>query len=43
MFCEGSQEADFQKVLQQAVSYFFTSKGEMVFDLSHDSGAAKFR
>jgi heat shock protein HslJ len=43
MFCEGSQEADFQKVLEQAVSYFFTSKGEMVFDLAYDSGSAQFK
>lgn len=43
MYCEGSQEADFQKVLEQAAGYFFTSKGQMVIDLSHDSGSAQFR
>ena len=43
MFCEGSQEADFQKVLEQAASYFFTSKGQMIVDLSHDSGSAQFK
>ncbi len=43
MYCEGSQEGDFKKVLEQASSYFFTSKGELVFDLKFDSGSAIFK
>lgn len=43
MYCEGSQEADFLKLLNQASSYHFTSKGELVFDLKYDSGIVIFR
>ncbi|MES2471101.1 MAG: META domain-containing protein [Patescibacteria group bacterium] len=43
MFCEGSQEADFQKVLERAAGYMFTSKGELVLDLERDSGSAVFK
>src|SRR3989344_6443366 len=32
MYCEGSQESDFQKLLQNTGSYHFTSKGELIFD-----------
>ncbi len=43
MYCEGSQEADFQKVLTRAAGYLFTSKGELVLDIERDSGSAIFR
>ncbi len=43
MFCEGSQENDFRKGFEQAGSYFFTSKGELVFNLKFDSGSVIFR
>lgn len=43
MYCEGSQEADFSKLLQAAQGYLFTSKGELVLDLKFDSGTATFK
>ncbi len=43
MYCEGSQEAEFSKMLQDASSYHFTSKGELVLDLKFDSGVVIFR
>ncbi len=43
MFCEGSQEQEFASLLGQIQSFFFTSKGELVFDLKFDSGSAMFR
>ncbi len=43
MFCEGSQETDFQKVLERAAGYLFTSKGELVLDIERDSGSAIFK
>ncbi len=43
MYCEGSQEQDFTKMLNQISSYHFTSKGELVFDLAFDSGVMVFK
>lgn len=43
MFCQGSQEADFHKVLERAAGYFFTSKGELVLDIERDTGSAIFK
>jgi heat shock protein HslJ len=43
MYCDGSQEADFTKILTQAQSYSFTAKGELVFSLKANSGSAIFR
>lgn len=43
MYCDGSQESDFTKMLGEVQSYFFTSKGELVFDLAFDSGTMTFR
>lgn len=43
MYCEGSQEADFSKILNETQSYHFTSKGELVFDLKFDSGSIVFK
>jgi heat shock protein HslJ len=43
MYCEGSQENDFVKTLNETESYYFTSKGELVFELKTDDGLAVFR
>ncbi len=43
MYCDGSQEGDFTKMLGEVQSYHFTSKGELVFDLKFDSGSSVFK
>ncbi|TSC55003.1 MAG: Uncharacterized protein LiPW30_469 [Parcubacteria group bacterium LiPW_30] len=43
MYCEGSQEALFSKMLTETESYHFTAKGELVFGLKLDSGSFIFR
>jgi heat shock protein HslJ len=43
MFCEGSQEADFSKMLAEVQNFLFTSKGELVLGLQMDSGSVFFR
>ncbi len=43
MYCDGSQEGEFAKMLQETQSYFFTSKGELIFDFKFDSGSMTFR
>jgi heat shock protein HslJ len=43
MFCQGSQDQDYSKMLSQVQSYLFTSKGELVLVLSHDSGSMFFK
>jgi heat shock protein HslJ len=43
MFCAGSQEQEFVSMLSNIHSYFFTSRGELVFDLKYDSGSSIFR
>lgn len=43
MYCEGSQESDFVKMLGGVVSYHFTSRGELVFNLKYDGGVMVFR
>jgi heat shock protein HslJ len=43
MYCEGSQESDFAKLLTNSTSYFFTSKGELILELKFDSGTVTFR
>lgn len=43
MFCENSQENDFSKSLGEVQSYYFTSKGELIFNLKLDSGTMIFR
>jgi len=43
MYCEGSQESDFAKILSETESYLFTSKGELVLNLKFDSGSVVFR
>ncbi|MDA8611365.1 META domain-containing protein [Candidatus Pacebacteria bacterium] len=43
MFCTDSQENDFVKLLENAGSYHFNSRGELIFDLKFDSGVMVFR
>ncbi len=43
MYCEGSQEAEFRKFLEDSTGFHFTSKGELVLDLKFDSGSVVFR
>jgi heat shock protein HslJ len=43
MFCEGSQEDEFRKLLTNASGYHFTPRGELILDLKFDSGTATFR
>ncbi len=43
MYCEGSQENDFAKMLAEVSSFLFTSKGELILELKLDSGQMIFR
>lgn len=43
MYCEGSQEADFSKMLSEVQSYLFTQKGELVLEFKMDSGSMVFK
>ncbi len=43
MYCEGSQEAEFRKLLENTSSFFFTNRGELILELKYDSGTATFR
>lgn len=43
MYCDGSQEQEFTKSLNEIQSYMFTSKGELVFMLKMDSGTMVFK
>ncbi|MEI6552940.1 MAG: META domain-containing protein [bacterium] len=43
MYCENSQEGDFSKMLSEAQSYMFTSKGELILNLKFDSGSVIFK
>ena len=42
-YCEGSQESDFSKLLENASSYLFTSEGELILEQKLDSGIAVFK
>lgn len=42
MYCEGSQESEFAKMLEETQSFLFTSKGELVLELKFDSGSVIF-
>lgn len=42
MYCEGSQESEYGKMLTSATSYQFTSRGELILNLN-DGGAMIFR
>lgn len=43
MYCEGSQESVFTKLLEDAAGFHFTSAGKFILDLKFDSGTATFR
>ena len=43
MYCEGSQESEFIKLLENSIGYHFTSRGQLIFDLKFDSGNFTFR
>lgn len=43
MYCEGSQEADFAKMLNETQNYLFTEKGELALTLRYDSGSILFK
>jgi heat shock protein HslJ len=43
MYCEGSQETEFVKMLLNVGSYLFTNKGELILEIKFDSGIMKFR
>jgi len=43
MYCKGSQEADFTKMLNETQNYLFTPKGELVLTLKYDSGSVFFK
>ena len=43
MYCEGAQEGVFTALLSEVVSYYFTSKGELVLNLKSASGTVTFR
>ncbi len=43
MYCENSQESDFTKMLNETQGYFFTQKGELVFNFKFDSGSFIFK
>ncbi|MEI8339330.1 MAG: META domain-containing protein [bacterium] len=43
MFCEGSQEGDFMKGLNEVSSVMFDKSGELIMELKNDSGAMRFK
>ncbi len=43
MYCEGSQDSDFSKMLGEVQSYLFTSKGELILELKLDTGSMIFK
>jgi heat shock protein HslJ len=43
MYCEGSQEQDFARLLENASEYHFTNRGELILGMKFDSGTAAFR
>jgi heat shock protein HslJ len=43
MYCEGSQEADFAKMLADVSRYRFTSKGELILQMRFGAGEMTFR
>jgi heat shock protein HslJ len=42
MFCEGSQEMEFQDMLDEPMTFMFTDAGELVLMLPYDSGSVIF-
>ena len=43
MFCQGSQEQEFAKMLDSVSSYLFTDRGQLVLEIRYDSGSMIFR
>ncbi len=43
MYCEGSQDGEFARMLENTTSYHFTGRGELILDLKFDSGTVTFR
>jgi len=43
MFCEGSQETEFNQMLTNTVNYHFTSRGQLILGLKFDSGTVTLR
>ena len=43
MYCANSQERDFIQMLKQTQSYFFNPKGQLVFNLTNNSGSFVFK
>jgi heat shock protein HslJ len=43
MYCEGSQEADFMKGINEVSSVMFNKSGELIMELKYDSGAMRFK
>ena len=43
MYCGGSQESDFTKMLTETQTFQFTGKGELVLGLKNDSGSVVFK
>ena len=43
MYCEGSQETEFVKMLLEVRSYFFNSEGRLILEIKFDSGSMRFR
>lgn len=43
MFCEGSQEGEYQQLLGNVSGYHFTDAGELILDLKFDSGTILFK
>ena len=42
-FCAGSREMEFIEMLQNASSFFFTSRGQLIIELEYDSGSMIFQ
>lgn len=43
MYCEGSQEGEIKKILENTASYHFTNRGELILELKSGAGTATFR
>lgn len=43
MYCDGSQEGEMRKILENTGSYHFTNRGELILELKSGSGTATFR
>ncbi len=43
MYCEGSKEQDFAKMINEVDHYMFTGKGELILLLKNDSGSVVLR